>query len=77
MDELVRIEVEGKLGTAKRRYRLDKIMTKLRKTSETTIALIILVMNLDKILLDLLLSFIKWLLSTCPEHDKWAFSRVI
>jgi len=61
LDELVRIEIEGRFGTAKRRYRLHRIMAKLRKTSETTIALIVLVMNLDKILRDLLLSLLKWL----------------
>lgn len=64
IDELIRIEVEGRFGTAKRRYRLDKIMTKLRETSETAIAPIFLVMNLDKILRGLLLSLPEWLLST-------------
>jgi IS5 family transposase len=62
LDERIRIEIEGKFGTAKRRYSLDRIMTKLRKTSETTIALIFLVMNLDKILRDLLSSLLEWLL---------------
>jgi transposase, IS5 family len=62
LDERIRIEIEGKFGTAKRRYTLDRIMTKLRRTSETTIALVFLVMNLDKILRDLLLSLLEWLL---------------
>lgn len=62
IDERIRIEVEGKFGTAKRRYRLDRIMAKLRQTSETTIALVFLVMNLDKILRELLLSLLFWLL---------------
>jgi hypothetical protein len=61
LDEIKRIEVEGRFGTAKRRYGLGRIMTKLRSTSETTIALIFLVMNLDKILRDLLLSLFVWL----------------
>ena len=74
MDELIRIEVEGRFGTAKRRYRLDKIMTKLRETSETTIALIFLVMNLDKILRDLLLSLLEWLLSTDEYRTEPAIS---
>lgn len=68
-DERIRIEIEGKFGTAKRRYSLDRIMTKLRQTSETTIALIFLVMNLDKILRDLLSSLLDWLLQK-------AFSRI-
>ena len=63
LDEIIRIDVEGRFGTAKRRYSLDKIMTKLRETSETTIALIFFVMNLDKILRDLLLSMLEWLIS--------------
>lgn len=64
LDERIRIEIEGRFGTAKRRYGLDKIMTKLRQTSETTIALILFVMNLDKILRDLLSSLLEWLMSS-------------
>jgi transposase, IS5 family len=60
-DEIDRIEIEGKFGTAKRRYSMARIMTKLRQTSETTIALVFLVMNLEKILRDLLLSLLYWL----------------
>lgn len=48
-DEGVRNQVEGRFGVAKRRYGLDKIMTKLKGTSETVIAMIFLVMNLDMI----------------------------
>jgi hypothetical protein len=62
IDERIRIEIEGRFGTAKRRYGLSKIMTKLKSTSETTISLIFLVMNLDKILRDLLSSLLDWLL---------------
>lgn len=63
IDERIRIDIEGRFGTAKRRYGLDRIMTKLRRTSETTIAMIFLVMNLDKILRDLLSSLLDWLLN--------------
>jgi hypothetical protein len=63
LDERIRIEIEGRFGTAKRRYGLNKIMTKLRGTSETTIALILFVMNLDKILRDLLSPLLEWLSS--------------
>jgi IS5 family transposase len=63
LDERIRIDIEGRFGTAKRRYGLGKIMTKLRRTSETTIAMILFVMNLDKILRDLLLSLLELLLS--------------
>jgi hypothetical protein len=53
-DEIERIAVEGKLGNGKRRYGLDRIMAKRSDTSETTIAMIALVMNLEKIMRDLL-----------------------
>jgi hypothetical protein len=48
-------------------------MTKLRETSETTIALIFLVMNLDKILRDLLSALLKWLLSKSPYRIETTF----
>jgi len=35
--------VEGRFGVGKRRYRLDKIMTKLIETSQRVIALIFMV----------------------------------
>jgi len=50
VDEGVRNAVEGRFGVGKRRYGLDKIMTKLLGTSETVIALIFMVMNLDAII---------------------------
>lgn len=65
IDELIRIEIEGKFGNAKRRYRLNRLMTRLCKTSETTIALVFMIMNLDKILRDLLLSILDWLTPRC------------
>lgn len=49
-DEGARNIVEGRFGIGKRRYGLDKIMTKLKATSETSIALIFLIMNLDKLI---------------------------
>ncbi len=56
-DEIDRIPIEGKFGQAKRRFSLSRIMCKLAKTSETAIAIIFLVMNLEKILKVLLLFF--------------------
>lgn len=55
-DEIDRIPIEGAFGTGKRRYGLSRVMAKLRDTSETTISMTILVMNLEKTLRDLLLS---------------------
>jgi IS5 family transposase len=47
-DELDRIPIEGKFGQGKRRFSLSKIMSKLDCTSETAIAVVFLVMNLEK-----------------------------
>jgi transposase, IS5 family len=46
-DERIRNAIEGKFGQGKRRFTLNKIMTKLTSTSATTIAIIFLVMNLS------------------------------
>lgn len=56
-DELDRIPIEGKFGQAKRRFGLARIMAKLSRTSETVIAMIFIVMNLEKWLRQVFLSF--------------------
>ncbi len=61
-DEIDRIEIEGKFGVGKRRFSLDRIMMKLRATSEHSAALIFIMINLNKILRDLLLSIFKMLM---------------
>jgi len=60
-DVVARIPVEGVFGVGKRRYGMARIMTKLRETSETAISLTALVMNLEKTLRNLLLSFFRFL----------------
>lgn len=50
LDEKIRNRVEGKFGEGKRRYGLDLIKTKSKETSETVIAMGILVMNLMTLL---------------------------
>ncbi|MFN9547269.1 MAG: transposase, partial [Cyanobacteriota bacterium] len=42
--------VEGRIGTSKRKYGLDRIMTKLVETSRTVITMAFFVMNAEKIL---------------------------
>jgi len=42
--------VEGKFGQAKRRFSLGRVLTRLPHTSKTTIALVFLVINLEKAL---------------------------
>ncbi|MGK7940983.1 MAG: IS5 family transposase [Crocosphaera sp.] len=49
-DERFRNAIEGKFGQAKRRYGLNCIMTKLSSTSESSIAITFLVINLSTLL---------------------------
>ena len=54
-DELDRIPIEGKFGQGKRRFTLSRIMAKLAETSETVILVSFIVMNLEKLLAQMLL----------------------
>jgi transposase, IS5 family len=56
-DERDRNYIEGKFGEAKRRYSLDRVMTKLSNTSETAIAITFLVMNLSALLRRIIMTF--------------------
>lgn len=56
-DERIRNVIEGKFGIGKRRFTLNKIMTKLPSTSATTIAIIFLVMNLSALFREFLSLF--------------------
>jgi IS5 family transposase len=49
-DERIRNEIEGKFGQGKRRFSLNRVMAKLSTTSETSITLTFLVINLVKLL---------------------------
>jgi len=49
-DEVDRIPIEGKFGQGKRRFGLGRIMARLPRTSEASIAIIFIVMNLEKCL---------------------------
>ena len=51
--ELDRIAVEGKFGQGKRRFSLARVMTKLAQTSEVSIMIAFIVMNLEKILTEI------------------------
>ena len=64
-DEIDRIAVEGKFGQGKRRFSLARVMTKLAQTSEVSIVVAFIVMNLEKILsgaISFLFFVWKWLL---------------
>lgn len=62
-DASIRNAVEGKFGEGKTRYGLDRIMMRLQATSETTISIIFLCMNIKRRLRELL-SFL-WLWTKC------------
>jgi len=62
-DARKRNAIEGKFGEGKRRYGLGRIRACLAKTSETVIALQLLVMNLERRLRDLFVSWLNRLLS--------------
>jgi hypothetical protein len=57
----MRNAIEGGFGTAKRRYGMNRIMARLQETSETSISLVILVMNLEKILKCIFVRILYWL----------------
>ncbi len=75
-----RIPIEGKFGQGKRRFSLNRIRAKLSCTSETVIAIIFVVMNLEKRLAFLLLSFfnaIASLKNICIELHYIYFERKV
>lgn len=69
-DENVRNAVEGKFGQGKRRFSLALVMTKLAHTSEVSIMVSFIVMNLEKILTGIVyfLLFIWYWLSVRSER---------
>lgn len=68
-DSAERNAVEGKFGEAKRKYGLGLIRTHLRQTSETVIALQLLVMNLERRLRVLFCAILLWLLAISDGRD--------
>lgn len=65
----LRNPIEGKFGEGKRRYGMGRIMARLAETSETTIGILVLVMNLEKRLRLLFDLFTHWILF----QRKWAW----
>lgn len=59
LHEKIRNSIEGKFGEGKRCYGLDRIMAKLKETSESVITLQFIVMNLERKLRVLLSNFFK------------------
>ena len=75
-DERIRNYIEGKFGQGKRRFTLNKIMSKLPSSSATTIAIIFLVMNLSTLLREFLcLFFVKNLLERFLINKNYSLSN--
>jgi len=69
-----RNEVEGKIGTAKTRYGLGKLMTKTEMTSENWVAMAIFSMNMATALRRLLLSLFYWVIKWCQNAKYICFT---
>ena len=63
-DESFRNAIEGKFGQAKRRFSLNLVMNKLPETSETSMAITFLVVNLST----MLRQFLSLFLSLCTNN---------
>lgn len=46
-DQRKKNTIEGRFGTGKRKYNLDRIMTKLEQTARSAISMVFLVMNAE------------------------------
>ncbi len=68
LDEKFRNRIEGKFGQGKRRFSLNRVMTKLAETSETSIAITFLVINLSTLLRQVLPSLF------VPNQKSYLFS---
>ena len=64
-DERFRNGIEGKFGQAKRRFSLNLVMTKLPETSETSIAITFLVINLSTLFRQVNCLFLDLFLQNC------------
>lgn len=72
-DSSMRNAIESGFGTAKRRYGMNRIMNRLQETSETSISLVILVMNLEKILRDIFVQILYWLAQPIKLNTRLKF----
>ena len=73
-DEKIRNQIEGKFGQGKRRFSLSRVMAKLASTAETSIAVTFLVMNLERLLRQVLWFLFclltQWIGWRCPSRRK-------
>ena len=76
LDAGERNAIEGKFGEAKRRYGLNRVMTRQAGSSETTITIIVLVMNLKKVLRDLFCVLLPQLFQKFQQRYNKAFAEL-
>ena len=68
-DAAIRNGVEGKFGQAKRRFGLARVMAKLASTAATSIAVTVLVMNLEQRLRAFIFFCCRWILVCWRDHS--------
>jgi Transposase DDE domain/Transposase domain (DUF772) len=75
LDAAIRNQVEDKFGVGKHRFSLGQVMAKFASTAETAIAITVLVMNLERLLWQLLVVFLsvvlQVLLQSHSGQRKW------
>ena len=80
-DEKIRNQIEGKFGQGKRRFSLARVMAKLAPTAETSIAVCFLVMNLERLLRQVLFFIfchvVHWMGRRYPRRRQGRDSRTI
>ncbi len=73
-DESFRNAIEVKFGQAKRKFSLNLVMTKLPETSETSIAITFLVVNLSRLLRQFLSLFFSLFLNSKTNELKFLYN---
>jgi len=72
-DELDRDVIVGKFGQGKRKFRMGSIRGKLAETSGSMIAMVFLVMNLEKLLKEVFLYFLRERILRVFCRYQWPF----
>jgi len=70
----IRNRIEGVFGVGKRRFGLGRVMTKLRETSESWIAMVIFVMNISRWLRDIFCLYLNRLCTTVCKASMTIFA---
>jgi hypothetical protein len=65
MEEIERVEVEGRIGIQKRRYGWDCVKGRLPETTKTMILIAVLAANLEQIMRKILFALIRYIICQC------------